>query len=63
VEVLEVVPFRVTRNGEVELEDDDVDSFTALVEEELRQRRLEDPVRLEYAAGASRAMLTLLSAS
>jgi polyphosphate kinase len=62
MEVLEVVPFRVTRNGEVELEaDDTVDSFTDLIEEELRRRRLEDPVRLEYAAGASRAMLSLLS--
>jgi polyphosphate kinase len=61
MEMLEVVPFRVTRSVEVELEDDEaVDSFTELVEEELRQRRLEDPVRLEYAAGASRAMLTLL---
>src|SRR5262249_20211913 len=62
MEFLEVVPFRVTRNGEVELEDDEAgDSFTHLIEEELRQRRLEDPVRLEYAAGASPAMLTLLS--
>src|SRR5262249_2028874 len=62
MEVLELVPFRVTRNVEVELEEDEaVDSFTDLVEEELRQRRLEDPVRLEYAAGASRLMLTLLS--
>jgi polyphosphate kinase len=62
MEALEVVPFRVTRNVEVELEDEEaVDSFPDLVEEELRQRRLEDPVRLEYAAGASRAILTLLS--
>jgi polyphosphate kinase len=62
MEILEVIPFRVTRNIEVELEQDEtaVDSFTHMVEEELRQRRLEDPVRLEYAAGASRAMLTLL---
>src|SRR5262249_42101872 len=52
MEVLEVVPFRVTRNVEVEREEDEaVDSFTHLVEEELRQRRLEDPVRLEYACG------------
>jgi polyphosphate kinase len=62
MEFLEVVPFRVTRNVEVELEaDEPVDSFSDLVEEELRQRRLEAPVRLEYAAGASPAMLTLLS--
>jgi polyphosphate kinase len=62
MEVLEVVAFRVTRSIEVELEDEAaVESFTDLVEEELRQRRLEDPVRLEYAVGASRTMLTLLS--
>jgi len=35
MEVLEVVPFRVTRNVEVELEEDEaVDSFTDLVEED-----------------------------
>jgi polyphosphate kinase len=62
MDILEVVPFRVTRNVEVELENDEpVDNFTRLVEEELRQRRLEDPVRLEFAAGASRTLLTLLS--
>jgi polyphosphate kinase len=62
MEVLEVVPFRVTRNAEVELEEEEAgESFTDLIEEELRQRRLEDPVRLEHAAGASRALLTLLS--
>jgi polyphosphate kinase len=61
MEILEVVSFRVTRNVEVELEDDEpADSFTELVEEELRQRRLEDPVRLEYATGTSREMLSLL---
>jgi polyphosphate kinase len=61
MEILEVAPFRVTRSVEVHLEEDETaDSFTDLIEEELRQRRLEDPVRLEYAAGASEAMLILL---
>jgi polyphosphate kinase len=60
--IQEVVPFRVTRNVEVEREEDDEppDSLAALIVEELRQRRLEDPVRLEYAGQASRAMLALL---
>jgi polyphosphate kinase len=62
MEELEVVPFRVTRNAEVELEEGEpVDSVADRIEEELRLRRLEDPVRLEHAAGASRAMLTLLA--
>ncbi len=45
--VLEVLPFRVTRNVEVEPEDDDPEDLAEMVEEELRQRRFEKVVRLE----------------
>jgi polyphosphate kinase len=61
--ILEVMPFRLTRNADIELdeeEDDDASSFADMVEEGLRQRRMEDPVRLEYGPAASPAMLTLL---
>lgn len=61
MEILEVMAFRVTRNADVELEDDEPgDTLAELVEEGLRQRRLERPVRLEYGPAASPTMVTLL---
>src|SRR5262249_25018404 len=46
--VNEVMPFRVTRNADLETDDDEPPKdLVALVEEELRQRRFERPVRLE----------------
>jgi polyphosphate kinase len=60
--VVEVMPFRITRNADMEMEEEDsADNLVELVEEELRQRRFERVVRLEYAAPASPAQLQLLS--
>jgi polyphosphate kinase len=59
--VAEVMPFRVTRNAEVELDpDDEAESLSDQVEEELRRRRFERVVRLEYGRGGSAAQLQLL---
>jgi polyphosphate kinase len=58
--VLEVLPFRVTRNAEVEPEDDDPEDLAEMVEEELRQRRFERVVRLEYSPGSGESQLPLL---
>jgi polyphosphate kinase len=60
--ILEVMAFRITRNAEVEFdEDDETDSLVEMVEEELRQRRLEEAVRLEYSQPASATQLQLIS--
>ena len=59
--VSEVMPFRVTRNADIELDDDDpTDSLLELVQEELRQRRFERAVRLEYGMPPSAAQVQLL---
>lgn len=59
--VLEVMPFRITRSAAVELDDDERgESLAAMVEEEIRQRRFERVIRLEYATGGSAGMLQLL---
>jgi polyphosphate kinase len=61
--VQEVMPFRVTRNAEVAMERDDddlTDTLAELVEEELRQRRFERAVRLEYGVPPSPGQLRLL---
>ncbi len=60
--ILEVMPFRITRNAEVEVdEDDEVESLALMVEQELRQRRFEKAVRLEYGTPASPTQLQLIS--
>ncbi len=43
--------FRVTRNANTELEEDEADDLLAMIETELRQRRLAPIVRLEVGAG------------
>src|SRR5262249_5518268 len=61
MQLLEVMPFRVTRNAEVEADDDTLEeSLLVQVEEDLRQRRLEKVVRLEYGAPKSTTLLELL---
>src|SRR5262249_19904349 len=59
MEILEIMPFRLTRNADIELDDEGGD-WIELVNVGLRQRRLEHPVRLEYGLPASQAMVNLL---
>src|SRR5262245_63262774 len=58
--VTEVMPFRVTRNAEVEEDDVEGESLIDHVAEELRQRRLERAGRLEYEPPASATQVALL---
>ncbi len=52
--------FRVTRNADLTLEDEDADDLLAAVEMELRRRRFGRAVRLEVQHGISDEMLELL---
>ena len=47
-----IMPFRVTRNAEVEADLDDVEDLLQAVEAQVRQRRMECVVRLECPRGA-----------
>ncbi len=62
MQVVEVMPFRITRSVVLELEDDDEppEDLAEMVEEEVRQRRFERAVRLEYGPGASPSQIQLL---
>jgi polyphosphate kinase len=54
-------PFRVTRNADLELEEDEADDLLAAIETELRRhRRFADVVRLEVDRGMSDEILDLL---
>jgi polyphosphate kinase len=59
---VEVMPFRVTRNAEIDLtpDEEDPEDLVEMVQEELRQRRIEKPVRLEYGPHINPGMLQFL---
>jgi polyphosphate kinase len=46
-EILESGIFRITRDADLELDDEGPEDFIHAVEEELRQRRINEPIRLE----------------
>ncbi len=45
--LLDIVPFRITRNSDLELEEDDIEDLLEEVERSLRKRKRGAPVRLE----------------
>ncbi|HTN80587.1 MAG TPA: RNA degradosome polyphosphate kinase [Acidimicrobiales bacterium] len=60
MEVVDFVPFRVTRNADLTLEEEEADDLLAAVEMELRRRRFGRAVRLEVDHRMSAEMLELL---
>jgi polyphosphate kinase len=48
MEVLDVMPFRITRSAEIERDEDDVEDLLEMVADELKQRRFAEVVRLEH---------------
>ena len=61
--VLECQPFRITRDADLEIEEDEAGDLLKTVEQQLRQRRFGFGVRLEVAAGMSPHMVELLRKS
>ncbi len=60
MEVLEFHSFRVTRNEDVEVEEDDAENLLQAMEKELLRRRFGPPVRLELAQGTDSHFRDLL---
>ncbi len=58
--VLECHPFRITRDADIEIEEDEAGDLLKSIEQQIRQRRFGFGVRLEVAAGMSQKMATLL---
>ncbi|MGI8607984.1 MAG: polyphosphate kinase 1 [Candidatus Dormibacteria bacterium] len=62
MKVLEHHPFRVTRNADLDVEEDEADDLLDAIESELRRHRRDaDVVRLEVDPGMSEEILTLLT--
>ena len=58
--VLESAAFRLTRDAELELDDEGGQSYVEALEEQLRKRRKSDVVRLEVDADVSNVLMALL---
>ncbi|QNN24797.1 polyphosphate kinase 1 [Planctomycetales bacterium ZRK34] len=48
MEILRVMPFRITRNADIERDEEDAEDLLEMIEEELRARRFAGVVRLEH---------------
>ncbi len=55
-DVKEVTPFRITRNADLSIDEEEADDLLAEVQKSLRQRKRGQTVRLEIAKTASRSM-------
>jgi len=60
MEVLQVHTFRVTRNEDLEVEEDDAENLLAALEKELLRRKFGPPVRLEVEESIDPRVLELL---
>jgi len=52
--------FRLTRDAEIEIDDDSDEALPDVVREQVRQRRYEPVIRLEFAAGANPSIREML---
>lgn len=60
MEILDVMPFRITRNAEVEREEEDAEDLLEMIAEEIKQRRFGAVVRLEHGPEPDPWMLHFL---
>ncbi len=58
--VLETAGFRITRDAEVELDDEGQEDYVRMLESELKKRRKAQPIRVEHQKGISEELLLLL---
>ena len=60
MQIIEVLPFRVTRNADVEGDDDDAGDLLDQIQAQLRERRFAPVVRLQFETDPSPKLLTFL---
>lgn len=60
MQVLDVMPFRLTRNADSDRDEEDAEDLLEAIEEELRQRRFAEVVRLEHGPKPDPWMLKFL---
>jgi polyphosphate kinase len=62
MKVLSHMPFRITRNVDLDVDDEDAEDLMEAIEEELRQRRAGEVVRLEHGSNPDPWILNFLVA-
>lgn len=60
MEILKVLPFRVTRNAEIDHDNDDADDLLEAIQQQLRERRFARVVRMEIPTNANPRILKFL---
>jgi len=60
MEVVDIMPFRVSRNADVERDEEDAEDLLELIEQELRDRRFAPVVRLEVGPNPNERMVRFL---
>jgi polyphosphate kinase len=60
MEIARVLPFRVTRNADVERDNEDAEDLLEQIQQQLRERRFARVVRLEIARGSNPRILRFL---
>ena len=60
MQVLNVMPFRLTRNADITRDEEDAEDLLEMIEEELRMRRFAEVVRLEHGPNPDPWMLKFL---
>jgi polyphosphate kinase len=60
MEIVKVLPFRVTRNADVERDNEDAEDLLEQIQQQLRERRFARVVRLEIARGGNPRILRFL---
>ncbi len=60
VKIRSVAPFRVTRNWDIEIDEEEAEDLLAAIQQELRRRERGNAVRLEVAASMDAQFLALL---
>ena len=60
MKVLKVMPFRITRNADLDRDEEDAEDLLETIAEELKQRRFAEAVRLEVGKGPDPWMIDLL---
>jgi polyphosphate kinase len=60
MEVVETIAFRVTRNADLDIDEEEVSNLMSAVELELRRRRFQQAVRLQLSRSLSADVAALL---
>jgi polyphosphate kinase len=63
MEILKVVPFKVTRNADIDYDDEEAADLLEMIEESLKERRTQECLKLDYIKGADEKMLRMLKDS